>query len=118
MIHLLLEAGAVVNARNNYGYTPLIQSAMSGHSETVIAMLLKAGADVNTADHEGVTALHYAALPEPEDRPAALGIMRLLLEYKANPTLRDKKGMSPLDHAGQNGHTEIAELLRASQLGM
>lgn len=147
MIQLLLEAGADINARNNDGYTPLMQSVMYGPSETVIAMLLQAGAEVNTADHEGATALHYAALPDPETRPAALGVMRLLLaggaqvnvqdvegdtpllqcardgfiegvrlllEYKADPTLRDKKGVSPLEHAEQNGHAEIAELLRAS----
>jgi len=74
MVKLLLDHGAIVNARTKewfegsfptlkwYGrYTPLYYAASRGHLE-VVELLISRGADVNLKDYEGFTALHYAQL--------------------------------------------------------
>lgn len=111
MIQLLLQAGADVNTRNDDGYTPLIQSAMSGPSVPSITALLQAGANTNDSDNEGSTALHYATLPEEEERPAALATMRLLLENGAQTNIQDIEGDTPLLHCARDGFTEGVRLL-------
>jgi len=36
-----------------------------------------------------------------------------LLDADANPQIRDKNGLSPLNHANAEGSSEVAEILRA-----
>ncbi len=50
----------VVNAKDEYGYTPLHLAAYSGKLDTVKYLISK-GADVNTKNKCGVTTLHIAA---------------------------------------------------------
>jgi len=52
----LINAGADVNAKDNYGTTPLIFAAISGSTE-IMAALIDKGADVNAKDYMGRTAL-------------------------------------------------------------
>jgi len=59
-VRALLDAGANVNARNNYGETALMRTALNGHAE-VAALLIDAGADVDAKDDYGGTALMWAA---------------------------------------------------------
>ena len=42
-------------------------------------------------------------------------VVRLLLKHKADPGLRDKDDDTAENFARQNGHTEIAELLKKSR---
>ncbi len=58
---ILLTAGAEVNAKNEYDFTPLDWAATGGHSE-VAKLLIKAGAEVSTRTEGGCTTpLHWAA---------------------------------------------------------
>ena len=59
-ITALIKAGADVNAKDNYAWTPLMYAAMNPRPE-VIAALVKAGADVNAKSKDGETPLMIAA---------------------------------------------------------
>jgi len=54
-----LDAGADVNAKNDYGGTPLHQAAWGGHTE-VAELLIAKGADVNAKNKPGRTPLDTA----------------------------------------------------------
>ena len=59
-----------------------------------------------------------AALQVPKKRPRrrlAIGIpdrLRILLEFGADPTVRNANGQTPLDKATREGKTDSAEVLR------
>jgi len=101
---LLLEHGAVVNARDKYGFTPLYYAAGGGHID-IVSILLEHGADVNARDKSGNTPLHYVAM---------LGkavVAKLLLEFGADVNARDEEGWTPLHSAAWRGNADVARLL-------
>jgi hypothetical protein len=57
---LLLQNGAEVNVRNNYGNTPLHCSAYRGHVD-ILHLLVENGADLEEQDNDGYRPLHRAA---------------------------------------------------------
>jgi len=107
----LLNAGAGVNARDEYGYTPLHAACFHGHP-AIVRLLIEAGADVNAKEKDGgYTPLHYACLHGRTET------VRLLLEAGADPNARSKRGLTPLDLAMKlrpdNPHREeIIDLFR------
>ena len=56
----LIRAGAKVNAKNDYGSTPMSEAAVVGRADLLEA-LLKAGADVESPNADGQTALMVVA---------------------------------------------------------
>jgi ankyrin repeat protein len=48
-VKALLESGASVNTKNNYGVTPLFFASWNGHTE-VVRLLLAKGAEANVSD--------------------------------------------------------------------
>jgi ankyrin repeat protein len=73
----LIGAGANVNARNDYGATPMSEAAVVGNA-AMLELLLEAGADVESPNADGQTALMLVS------RTGRLDAARLLLRYKAN----------------------------------
>ncbi|GME84456.1 unnamed protein product [Ambrosiozyma monospora] len=65
-------------------------AAKHGHSD-IASLLLAFHANVNHADKNGLTPLMYAVGKEH------IAMVKLLLENKANPVLKDKSGRSALD---------------------
>ena len=59
-VEWLLDRGADVNTRNDFGGTPLMDSASLGYRE-ICEMLLKRGADMAMQDINGDTAISKAA---------------------------------------------------------
>jgi ankyrin repeat protein len=56
---VLIKAGADINAKNNYGITPLMEAARN-HNQEAIIMLLELGADPKAKNNFGIMAIDYA----------------------------------------------------------
>lgn len=116
IIRLLVEAGADVNLIAGDGGFPLLSAAESGDGH-LVKHLVEMGARVDNT-RTGETALHIAA---QEDQ---LDVMRLLLQYGADPNALDVDGSPPLDRAWSIPAMELlfsagahAELIRTWYAG-
>lgn len=116
-ISLLLANGASVNARDNWGRTPLHATCASCHNKKsrgggdadialleCVELLLSSGALEDARDAKGQTALHLAALA------SNLSAVRALLAAGAS-AVADDAGNSPLHLAAAQGHSDIIQLL-------
>lgn len=101
---LLLEHGADVNAKNAYGYTPLLISVMYGR-KNIVTTLLKNGADVDIKDNDGQTPLHNVSI---HSLPNSGDIAALLLECGADINAKSNNGWTPLHSANTK---DVAEIL-------
>ena len=109
IVRALVEAGRDLEARQHWGWTPLMRAICEGDAVEASA-LLAAGADPNTRN-EGPrsgycqardTAL-LAALAEPEK-------VSLLLRHGADPSLVDAEGTGPLERA-RDQHSQAVRRL-------
>ena len=100
----LIEEKVDINAKDNYGYTPLHTAAKEGQTAKVWA-LIKKGANLE-AKADGYTPLHWAAQNGHE------AVAKLLIDNKANLEAKDKWEYTSLHLAAQNGHKDVAKLLR------
>jgi ankyrin repeat protein len=105
MVLALIDAGADVNRRNNYGRTALM-FLTDDTSPEVARALIKAGAKVNLKDEDGETALMMAA-----ERFEDGAIVELLLEEKAEVNAVSKSGKTALMKAAEEGHTASVRAL-------
>uniref|UniRef100_A0A7S0M5H9 Uncharacterized protein n=1 Tax=Cryptomonas curvata TaxID=233186 RepID=A0A7S0M5H9_9CRYP len=62
VLQTLLEEGAVVNAPNRDGFTPLMIAARNGRADTLRALLETPGVDLHATNEHGSNAMHYAAM--------------------------------------------------------
>ncbi len=109
IVRQLLEAGADINATNDFGVTALIWAATKGHSD-IVRQLLEAGADINAKDidNDGDTALINAAQKGHSD------IIRQLLEASADINATNDYGVTALRVALQRGNLECGRILQAA----
>ena len=69
--------------------------------------LIQRGAEVNAINgYDGNTALHYAAMKGSRE------LVELLLANGADPTVKNKAGLTPADEAEKAGNKDIADILR------
>src|SRR5262249_541416 len=120
---LLLKKGADVNARNEFGKTPLMYAIQYG-SKDVISLFIVNGADVNLLtdgkdecgkkpvplEAGGRTALMYAACYVTPP------IMQALIRHGANTNYRDNEGESGYDYLSKNSNMTHEEMEQAQQL--
>ncbi|KAF2484013.1 ankyrin repeat-containing domain protein [Neohortaea acidophila] len=105
MSQLLLEHGAVLGARNDYGATAL-RSALNHRDEPLLRFLISQGADLRELDSMGQTLLHGAAFV-PGD--AEMGLV--LLGLGLDPTVKDMYGRTALDEAIRWSNQQFADIL-------
>jgi ankyrin repeat protein len=97
-----LAAGEDVNAKDEFGFTPLLHAAARGHKE-IVELLIAEGADVNAKDDVSGTPLHLVDNKE---------IAELLIAKGGDVNAERSNGETPLDWATIFKKTEIADLLR------
>ena len=102
---ILLQHRADANLARNDGFTPLLFAAQKGSVE-VTKLLLVHGAEVNQANKKKSTPLHLAA-----SNFGHVTIVDLLLKNRADATLKNQFGRTPLANARKAGHDEVATLL-------
>jgi ankyrin repeat protein len=110
---LLRTDGALLNARDKDGSTPLHCAAWKGHYE-IVELLLEAGADVcaqNGNEHWGTTPLHAAAHANQAK------IAELLIEHGADLNAQDLSGKTPMHHTTFHKATAAAKVLRKHGAG-
>lgn len=100
---LLLQRGAILDAPDPVGCTPLHTAVQS--STRAVALLLTAGSNPSLRNHMGQTALHTAA------RMFSVAPMMLLLRHGADPGDRDNDGRTPLHVAAAYGRPRHFVLL-------
>jgi ankyrin repeat protein len=92
-VKALLAAGVKVDARDEYGETPLHKA----RTAEIARVLLKAGARVSSRAELGYTPLHIAAWGGRAD------VVEFLLSAGANPKAKNKDGDTPFDLAKRDG---------------
>jgi ankyrin repeat protein len=111
MLRRMWPKGPNLELRNRFGGSALIPACHYEHLETV-KFLLTTRIDINLVNNLGWTCL-LEIMILTNGGPVATEITRLVLEAGADPNIRDKDGVSPLQHARKRGFKEIAKLLEA-----
>jgi ankyrin repeat protein len=110
IVHFLLAKGADINAvsTNDQRVAPLHSALANPHNSAVAQLLIGAGANLSAQQSQGYTPLHYAAANGLES------IVRSLLAHSVDASVKDTGGKTAFDLALENGHSNIAALLKAS----
>jgi hypothetical protein len=103
-VKALLEKGADVNIKSEFGETPLIEAIRSDNI-VIIRLLLEKGANLNARDDVGLTPF-FAAI-----KSGSIDITKLLLKKGADVNARDNSGKTPLMLAAERGNLDIAKAL-------
>ena len=113
-LNTLLYAKAPHWRRDKDGNTPLTLAAMCGQDIAVMKALLdqEPGCKVNIRNRNSDRALHCAAFRKLPD------VERLLIEYGADPNLRNKVNATPLWYAVFEGSTEVVHELLVANVEM
>lgn len=105
IMNLLIEAKADVNATTQTKTTPLHVAAQQGNI-SAIEKLARAGAKVDCISVNGCTPLHEAAA-----KGHIFAVIKLL-EFKANPNIRDSRlDLTPANLAQEYGYEKVKDTL-------
>lgn len=135
-ISYLIEMAKEINTQDSEGYTPLFDAILTKRTNAVEKLLAK-GADVSISAKDGSTPLHEAARTGCSDivrillkiQPTLLDVKDcegktpmhvasasvltlLLLEYKADPFIRDSKGYTVMHHLVTRFDPDSAEAIK------
>jgi ankyrin repeat protein len=92
-----------------YDGTALIAAAHLGHAE-VVRRLVAGGAPLDHVNNLGWTAL-LEAVVLGDGGPDHVETVRALIDAGADPSITDREGVSPVDHARARGYREIADII-------
>ena len=103
-VRILVEGGADVDARTNFG-EPALHEAIDLENREMVRILVAAGADVDIKNSFGDPALHHAILTGDND------LVRMLVDAGADVNITNAFGDSALSRAVDEGNNEILEIL-------
>jgi ankyrin repeat protein len=111
VVKLLLKAGANINVEGQKEI-PVLMSVFASNNPDIIELLLKTG--ISNIDAQALilpynTILHIAA--ERGNLPA----VKLLIEYGANPYVKNENGDTALQVAEKNHHSKIVQFLSSAE---
>jgi ankyrin repeat protein len=109
VVRLLVEKGADPIIADEEGWTPLLVASFEGHLE-VVRVLLGYPSVISGIDDTkrcGATALWGAC------HRGSVGVMRALLESGADPTIANKRGMTPVTIAKRHPPAQSRENITA-----
>ena len=112
IVELLIQHGADINTKDQWGTTPLFWSVNNLYFYEslvdvidIMNLLIANGADVNSKTEQGWPNIFFAADAGKTEA------VKLLLEAGADISFKDDAGQTALHVAAQNGHTDVVELL-------
>jgi len=106
IIRLLARNPLLVNAYAEDGFHPLGLACFFGHIDSA-EYLVKAGAQVNALSRNELSAAPIHSATAGRHRK----IVKMLLEHRADPNIREQSGYTPLHIAAQNGDEELIRTL-------
>lgn len=106
-LKLLLDAGADVNAHNDFNATALLWAAREPEKARI---LIEHGANVNVQSKQGRTPLMVASL-----RRGGSAVVALMLAKGADVNLKDSRNSTALSLAASVGDAESVKLLLAAE---
>jgi uncharacterized protein len=113
LLDLTLDAGGDVDSLDSYNGTGLIRAADRGHA-AICGRLVQAGVSIDHVNRLGWTALHEAILLG-DGSERYVDTVRVLVAANADLRLPSQQdGVTPLAHAQERGHEQIAGLLEAA----
>lgn len=106
IVHLLVQAGAELNAADKSLNTPLIMAVRSEKNNDVVRYLIKVGAAIDIKGEDGMTALHTAA------QSGNLEAVRAILATgKISINAQDDGGWTALVWATEHKHVPLVKFL-------
>ena len=113
-IERLLKLGADIDVRNSKGKTALHYAAKAGFIN-VIKLLVEKGVTIDATGSDGETALFEAIRSTIKNREKQLAALEALLIHGANPNVKNRKGLTPLQIAQQLRRTDSAKIVQLLQ---
>ncbi len=101
-----LASGIDVNAKNQFGATPLHYAAKQGHTNLVALLITTEGADTNAEAYDKSTPLHSAVISGYKE------VAEQLIANGADVNAKGYEGSTPLDNAIEFKHSDTVDLLR------
>ncbi|WOG98213.1 hypothetical protein DCAR_0417554 [Daucus carota subsp. sativus] len=100
----LLENGALINGRDQHGWTVLHRASFKGHLDAV-RILIEKGIDINAKDVDGYTALHCAV------ESGHVEVIELLVKKGAEVESKTNKGVTAIQIAESLNYSGITRIL-------
>jgi ankyrin repeat protein len=114
MARIIAAAKPDYGLLNRFGGTSLIPASERGHADYVAWVVEHTPMKIDHVNDLGWTALLEAVILG-EGSTRWQRIVRTLIDAGADASIADKDGVTPLQHARNRGHTEVARIIQGER---